>query len=65
MIIGTILLYIVGLFIFYLVIFTAVKDGIDRSETGQLIQKKYGVEKKIVTYSDEEIEKELEDEFKK
>jgi hypothetical protein len=61
---GPILLGIVGLFILYIVIFAAVKDGIDRSEVGQLIIKKYGVKEEITPVSDEEIEKELEDQFK-
>ncbi|WP_342538824.1 MULTISPECIES: hypothetical protein [unclassified Sporosarcina] len=62
---GTILLWIVGLLILYVVIFAAVKDGIDRSEVGQLIKTKYGVSAEIVSVSDDEIEKELEDEFNK
>ena len=60
---GTILLWIVGLLILYVVIFAAVKDGIDKSEVGQLIKRKYGVKDEIVTISDDEIEKELEDRF--
>ncbi|MGN7408714.1 MULTISPECIES: hypothetical protein [unclassified Sporosarcina] len=61
---GSILLWIVGLLILYVVIFTAVKDGIDKSEVGQLIKKNFGTKDNIVTVSDDEIEKELEDEFK-
>ncbi|WP_432361383.1 hypothetical protein [Sporosarcina sp. UB5] len=60
---GIILLSLVGLFVFYIVIFAAVKDGIDRSEVGQLILMKYGDKDEIVPVCDEEIEKELEDEF--
>jgi hypothetical protein len=60
---GTILLWIVGLFILYVVIFAAVKDGIDKSVVGQLIKSKYSVMDKVVPPSDDEIEKELEDEF--
>ena len=62
---GTILLWIVGLLILYVVIFAAVKDGIDRSVVGQLIKTKYGVSAEIVSVGDDEIEKELEDEFNK
>jgi hypothetical protein len=58
---GTILLLIFGLFILYAVIFAAVKDAIDRSEVGQIVIKKHRVKEEIVTISDEEIEKELED----
>jgi hypothetical protein len=62
---GTILLWIIGLLILYVVIFVAVKDGIDKSEVGQLIKMKYGVRDEIVMVSDDEIEKELEKELKK
>lgn len=61
---GSILLWIFGLLILYVVIFTAVKDGIDKSEVGQLIKKNFGTKDNIVTLTDDEIEKELEDEFK-
>jgi hypothetical protein len=65
MLLVNILLWIVGMLILYVVIFAAVKDGIDKSEVGQLIKTKYGVKAEIVTVSDDEIEKELEDEFNK
>ena len=58
---GSILLWIFGLFIMYLVIFVAVKDAIDKSKVGQIVIMKYGVKEEVVTISDEEIEKELED----
>ncbi|GEN83783.1 hypothetical protein SLU01_20950 [Sporosarcina luteola] len=61
---GVILMWLVSLFILYIVIFAAVKDGIDRSEVGRLIIKKYAVKEEIVPVSDEEIERELEDRFK-
>jgi len=61
MIWGTILLWIVGLFILYAVIFAAVKDAIDKSKVGQIVIKRYGVKEEIETICDEEIEKELED----
>lgn len=60
---GTIILWIVGLLVLYLVIFAAVKDGIDKSEIGKLIKVKYGSKEEISTITDDEIEKELEDEF--
>lgn len=62
---GTILLWIVGLLILYVVIFAAVKEGVDKSEVGQLIKTKYRVKDEVVPVSNDEIEKELEDEFKK
>ena len=58
---GSILLWIFGLFIMYLVIFLAVKDAIDKSKVGQIVIMKYGVKEEVVTISDEDIEKELED----
>jgi len=58
---GSILLWIVVLIILYVIIYLAVKDAIDKSEVGKILIKKYGVKKEIVTISDEEIEKELED----
>ena len=57
---GTIFLLIVGLIILYVVIYAAVKGAIGKSEVGQIIIKKYWVKEEIVTVSDEEIEKELE-----
>ncbi|MEK3886675.1 hypothetical protein [Bacillus sp. FSL K6-3431] len=39
----SIILWIVGLFILYIVISTAVKDGINKSVVGQFIETKYGV----------------------
>ncbi|MFD1204764.1 MULTISPECIES: hypothetical protein [Sporosarcina] len=45
---GMLVLWIVGLFILYLVIFKAVKDGINRSVLGQSLEKPsdQGVNKK-------------------
>ena len=65
MILGSILLWIVGLIILYVIIYLAVKDAIDKSDVGKILIKKYGVKKEIVTISDEEIEKELEDDERK
>lgn len=65
MVVESILLWIFGLFILYLVIYFAVKDAIDRSSVGQIIIKKSGNQKEIVTISDEEIEKEFEDDERK
>lgn len=48
-----------------MVIFAAIKEAIDKSVVGQIIIKKYGVKKEKVTFSHEEIEKELEDEESK
>lgn len=36
---GVIILWIIGLFVLYLVIFKAVKDGINRSVVGQSVER--------------------------
>mgnify|MGYP005610049029 FL=1 len=60
---------IVGVLIFllllYLIIYSAVKNGIDQSEVGQLIKMKYKTKEEKMIVSNEEIEKELEREFEK
>ncbi|AGK54419.1 hypothetical protein [Bacillus sp. 1NLA3E] len=38
-----VILWIVGLFILYLVISTAIRDGINKSLIGQFIEKKHGI----------------------
>ena len=58
-------IWIVSLLIMYFVISAAVKNGIDQSEVGQLIKKKYAVKEDIAIISDQEIEKELEQETNK
>lgn len=50
--------------VLYLIIYAAVKDGIDKSEVGKILIKKYGDKNKEVPVSDEEIEKEFDDRFK-
>lgn len=52
-------------FILYIAIFYAIKHGINYSEIGRLIQKKYPDEEKTTPSSNEEIEKELETEIEK
>nr|GGG83575.1 hypothetical protein GCM10011398_31450 [Virgibacillus oceani] len=37
-------LYIIGLFILYLIIQAAVRNGIDNSEVGKIIREKYGTD---------------------
>lgn len=59
-----ILLWILGLIILYGVIFTAVRDAMDKSEVGKIIIKSFGTKEELVSLSDEEIEKELESEDK-
>lgn len=62
--IGGIFLWLIGLVILYAIIYFAVKDAIDKSVVGQLLIEKYGVKKEVVPLSDEDIEKELEEQFK-
>ena len=57
-----ILLIIFLLFLLYIIIYSAVKDAIDKSEVGKIIIKKYGEKEPKKTLTDEEIEKVLEDE---
>ena len=49
------------LFLLYIVIFLAVKHGINRSHIGQIFKNKYpnNIEDKNTKVSDEEIEREL------
>jgi hypothetical protein len=51
---NAIILYIVGIFILYIVIETAVRRGINSSIIGQFLEKKYGIkeEKKSFLYDD-------------
>lgn len=49
-----ILLWIFSMLILYFVIYSAVKDGIDKSEVGKLIKKKY---------RDQKVEREMDDRF--
>ncbi len=45
-VLGSIFLWIISLLILYFVISSAVKDGIDKSEVGQIIINKYGDKEK-------------------
>lgn len=60
-----ILLWILGLIILYVVIYTAVRDAIEKSEVGKIIIKRLGTKDELVPLSDLEIEKELENEERK
>ncbi|MFJ5714259.1 hypothetical protein [Neobacillus sp. NPDC093127] len=52
------ILWIIGLFILYIVISTAVKDGINKSVVGQLIEKKYGVKVNKKSFLDSDLDNE-------
>lgn len=49
-------------FLLYIVVFLAVKHGINYSELGLLMNKKYNIEEKSTKLSNEDIEKILEKE---
>ncbi|MFB5282459.1 hypothetical protein [Peribacillus sp. Hz7] len=52
----SIILWIVGLFILYIVISAAVKDGINKSVVGQFIEKKYGVKGDKKSFLDSDLD---------
>jgi len=54
--VGTILVWAIGLFILYVVISTAVKEGINRSIVGQHIEKKYGTEEHKESFLDDDLD---------
>jgi hypothetical protein len=49
-------LWIVGLFILYLVISTAVRDGINKSVIGKFIEDKYGVKENSKSIFDKDLD---------
>jgi hypothetical protein len=51
-----IILLILGLFILYIVISTAVKDGINKSVVGQYIEKKTGVKNSKKSFLDSDLD---------
>jgi hypothetical protein len=53
-----IILYIVGLFILYIVIETAVRKGINHSIIGQFHEKKYGVKEDKKSFLDDDLDNE-------
>lgn len=52
-------------FLLYIVVFLAVKHGINYSELGILIKKKYKIEEEMPNLSNDDIEKELEKDIHK
>lgn len=51
-----IILWIVGLFVVYIVISTAVRDGINKSVIGRFIEKKYGVNLNKKSFLDSDLD---------
>lgn len=56
---GTILSVIIGLFVLYLVIYIAVKDGINKSLVGQWLEKKNSENKGEQTFFDEDLDSDV------
>ncbi|MCG3418206.1 hypothetical protein [Oceanobacillus jordanicus] len=54
--VGTIVLWIMGLVILYFVIYTAVKDGINKSLVGQFIEKNYDVKEEKKSFLDNDLD---------
>lgn len=52
----TIIILIVVLFILYIVISTAVKDGINKSVVGHFIENKYGVKANKQSFLDSDLD---------
>ncbi len=52
----SIVFWIVGLFILYIVISTAVKNGINKSTVGQFIERKYGVKEEKKSFLDSDLD---------
>ncbi|MFJ7310007.1 hypothetical protein [Peribacillus frigoritolerans] len=55
-IIISIVFSIVGLFILYIVIETAVRKGINSSIIGQLLEKKYGIKEDKKSFLDDDLD---------
>lgn len=53
----SIILYIVGIFILYIVIETAVRRGINSSIIGQFLEKKYGIKEDKKPFLDDDLDK--------
>ncbi|MGE6720079.1 hypothetical protein ACQKGD_22380 [Peribacillus frigoritolerans] len=53
-----IIFYIVGVFILYIVIETAVRRGINHSIIGQFLEKKYGVKEDKKSFLDDDLDNE-------
>ncbi|MDM5227222.1 hypothetical protein QUF73_13505 [Cytobacillus sp. NJ13] len=52
----SIILWIAGLFILYIVISAAVRDGINKSVAGQFIETKYGIKKERDSFLDRDLD---------
>ncbi|MFS0599248.1 hypothetical protein AB1L16_21310 [Peribacillus frigoritolerans] len=58
-----IIFYIVGVFILYIVIETAVRRGINHSNIGQFLEKKYGVKEGKKSFLDDDLDNENKEDY--
>lgn len=58
-----IIFYIVGGFILYIVIETAVRRGINHSNIGQFLEKKYGMKEDKKSFLDDDLDNENKTEY--
>ncbi|MFS0604095.1 hypothetical protein [Peribacillus frigoritolerans] len=58
-----IIFYIVGVFILYIVIETAVRRGINHSNIGQFLEKKYGVKEDKKSFLDDDLDNENKEDY--
>lgn len=52
----TIFLYLIGLFITYVIIETAVRKGIDSSLIGKYLEEKYNINEKSKSFLDDDLD---------
>ncbi|MGM0888875.1 MAG: hypothetical protein ACQEW5_18305 [Bacillota bacterium] len=57
-VVKAIIFYIVGVFILYIVIETAVRRGINHSNIGQFLEKKYGMKEDKKSFLDDDLDNE-------
>ncbi|MCZ0875137.1 hypothetical protein [Peribacillus sp. AS_2] len=58
-----IIFYIVGVFILYIVIETAVRRGINHSNIGQFLEKKYGMKEDKKSFLDDDLDNENKEDY--
>lgn len=58
LLVKAIIFYIVGVFILYIVIETAVRRGINHSIIGQFLEKKYGMKEDKKSFLDDDLDNE-------
>ncbi|MGE8022061.1 hypothetical protein ACQKOM_24780 [Peribacillus frigoritolerans] len=58
-----IIFYIVGVFILYIVIETAVRRGINHSNLGEFLEKKYGVKEGKKSFLDDDLDNENKEDY--